>query len=511
MVDDFIGRKHGRKKIEYELPELEPILRETYGIILYQEHVMQIASAVGGFTLAQADILRKAMGKKKPKEMAKQRQAFVEGAVERGTPVSKAKRIFDLMAHFAGYGFNKSHSAAYALISVVTAYLKAHYPVEFMAASLTSEMDSSTRIVILVEECRRMGIEVLPPDVLSSRAEFAVAEDRIRFGLGAVKNVGPGAIVEILEAREAGGPFKNLHDFCKRVDLGKVNRRVIESLVGAGACDQLGGHRAQLMSAVADAFSIGQRAQRERARGQESLFGEAAEAEIEPARLPEVEPWDSRTGMAREKEFLGFYLTDHPLKSIRGEIQALANADSQVLQAMPDGAEARLVGLVSAMKRISDRKGKPMAFVTLEDFAGQAEVLVFADAFEAAGEELQVDEVVAVEGRVSTRENEDHKIVASSVMGFERARKELGGALEIELEAEGAAELTERLDRMLARHPGSGQIIFKVLGEAGDSVRVLAKGRQVDLSGEVLRQVGELVGEERVHLRRREVLPAGMA
>ncbi len=509
MVDDYIACKHGKKKIEYEVKELEPILRETYGTILYQEQVMQIASHLGGFSLAQADILRKAMGKKKPEEMARQREAFVRGAVERGIAQSKASRIFDLMAHFAGYGFNKSHSAAYALISYATAYLKAHYPVEFMAASLTSEMDSTDRIVTLVEECRRMGIAVLPPDVNASRADFTIEDGKIRFGLGAVKNVGDGAIAEFVTARESGGPLINLHDLCRRVDLGKVNRRVLESLVGAGACDHLGGHRAQLMAAIGEAFSIGQRAHRERILGQASLFGQAVEAEIEPDRLPEVEPWDAKTRAAREKEFLGFYLSDHPLRSLRDEIAALGSADTQSVQDMSDGADVRLVGLVAGLKRIADRKGKPMAFVTLEDFSGQVEVIVFSDACEAAGEELAPDAVVLVGGRVSTRENEGAKVVASSVMSIERAKRELVGALEIELEAGVAAELAEVLDTTLARHPGPGQIIFRIRGEAGDSVRVLSKRRQVSLSSDLIREVGELVGGKHVRLRRRELVVSG--
>jgi DNA polymerase-3 subunit alpha len=513
MVDDYIACKHGRKKIEYEVPELEPILRETYGTILYQEQVMQIASLLGGFSLAQADLLRKAMGKKKPEEMAKQRVAFVRGAVERGIPEAKAKRIFDLMAHFAGYGFNKSHSAAYALISVVTAYLKVHYPVEFMAASLTSETDSSDRIVILVEECRRMGIDVMPPDVSASRAAFTVEEGRIRFGLAAVKNVGQGAIAEIETARAAAGPFTSLHDLCRRVDLSRVNRRVLESLVGAGACDGLagqGGHRARLHAALDEAFATGQRAQRDRVTGQSTLFGEAEPGGGMVERLPEVEPWDSRTRIAREKEFLGFYLTDHPLTAVREEMAALSTADTQALSAFSDGAEVRLVGLVSGLKKIVDRKGKPMAFVTLEDFGGECEVLVFADPFAAAGEDLAQDQVVVVEGRVSTRENEAAKVVAVKVMSLERARRELIGALEIELEAERAAEMAVPLDELIARHPGPGQVIFRLLGEGGDAVRVVARGRRVALTVEAVRAVGGLVGDERVRLRRRESMPAGM-
>jgi DNA polymerase III subunit alpha len=513
MVDDYIGRKHGRKKIEYEVKELEPILRETYGTILYQEQVMQIASHLGGFSLAQADLLRKAMGKKKPEEMAKQNAAFVRGAVERKIPEAKAKRIFELMAHFAGYGFNKSHSAAYALISVVTAYLKVHYPVEFMAASLTSEVDSSDRIVILVDECRRMGIEVMPPDVNASRAAFAVEDGRIRFGLAAVKNVGQGAITEIVTARENGPPFASLHDLCRRVDLGRVNRRVLESLIGAGAGDGLAGrdgHRARLQGALDEAFGAGQRAQRDRVTGQSTLFGDMDASAAVDERLPEVEPWDPRIRIAREKEFLGFYLTDHPLSSLRDEMAALSTADTQALAAMPDGSEVRIVGLVSALKKTTDRKGKDMAFVTLEDFGGSCEVLVFADPFAQAGGDLAPDMVLVIEGRVSTRENEEAKVVAEKVMSIERARQDLVGALEIEFEAERAAEMAGRLDELFVQHPGPGQVIFRLLGESGDSVRVVARGRRVALNVETVRAVGGVVGDERVRLRRREALPAGM-
>jgi DNA polymerase-3 subunit alpha len=513
MVDDYIACKHGRKKIEYEVKELEPILRETYGTILYQEQVMQIASHLGGFSLAQADLLRKAMGKKKPEEMAKQRAAFVTGATSRGIPEAKAKRIFELMAHFAGYGFNKSHSAAYALISIVTAYLKVHYPVEFMAASLTSESDSSDRIVILVEECRRMGIEVMPPDVNASRAAFTVESGRIRFGLSAVKNVGQGAIAEIETARTAGGPFASLHDLCRRVDLGRTNRRVLESLIGAGACDGFagqGGHRARFLAGLDEAFAAGQRAQRDRLSGQSTLFGETEPGAFVDERLPEVEAWDPRTRVAREKEFLGFYLTDHPLSTLRDEIAAIGTADTQALAALHDGAEVRIVGLVSGLKKILDRKGKPMAFVTLEDFGGSCEVLVFADPFAAAGEDLATDQVLVIEGKVSTRENEEAKVVAEKVMSLERACQDLVGALEIELEADRAAEMVRPIAELIALHPGPGQVIFRVLGEGGDAVRVVARGSRVALTVDVVRAIGGLVGDERVRLRRRESIPAGM-
>ncbi len=500
MHDDYIARKHGKKRIEYEVPELEPILRETYGTILYQEQVMQIASELGGFSLAQADILRKAMGKKNPEEMARQRQIFVAGAVERQIPAAKAERIFGLMEHFAGYGFNKSHSAAYALISFVTAYLKAHYPIEFMAASLTSEMDSTDRIVILIDECRRLGINVLEPDVNHSHSDFTVEGEAIRFGLGAIKNVGRGVIADLVEARQSGGPFKSLFDLAERVDGGRLNRRVLESLVQSGAADCFGGHRAQLFEVVADALAHGQRRQRDRARGQASLFGEEVDLELVGDALPAVEAWDERTRLAREKELLGFYLSGHPLSEMRDEVEAMSNANTQTLAELGDGKEIRIVGLVSAMRRTHDRRGRAMAFVTLEDFFGTVEVLVFADAFEVAGDDLDVDQVVAVEGRLSTRENDSAKIVAEAVMGMARARQEWGGALEIELDKTEVAELLKPIESVLAGYPGAGQVVFRILDADGNAVSIAAEKLKVGISGELIRGVGQVVGTERVRL-----------
>src|SRR5947209_14710204 len=273
MIPDFIDRKHGRKPITYDLPELQELLEETYGVILYQEQVMQISNKLAGYSLGEADILRRAMGKKSADEMAKQRERFITGAAQRGYPAKKIAKIFDLMEQFAGYGFHKSHSAAYAYLAYVKAYPKAHYAVEFMSALLTSESGNTDKIVKYINECREIGIRVLPPDVNKSDLNFTPSDDAIRFGLGAVKNVGQGAVEAIVAAREEGGPFTSIYDFCDRVNLGNVNRRVLESLIKAGALDGTGANRAQLTEALDRALESGARASRDRAMGQHGLFG----------------------------------------------------------------------------------------------------------------------------------------------------------------------------------------------------------------------------------------------
>jgi DNA polymerase-3 subunit alpha len=317
MVDDFIERKHGRKVTTYDLPELEPILKDTYGVIVYQEQVMQIARTLAGYSLGGADLLRRAMGKKDAAEMDRQRGTFLEGATANGFDLDKAGTIFDLMAKFAEYGFNKSHSAAYALIAYQTAYLKAHYQVEFMAALLTGDMGNSDRVIKDISDCRQIGIQILPPDVNLSGRSFSVTEKAIRFGLGAVKNVGEGAIEAIIEA-QVGGPFTGLYNFCERVDLRRVNKRVVEALIKCGAFDSTKESRAAMIAGMETAIELGQSIQREQQSAQVSLFGSA---EIVRGtgngggKLPNVPGWTARDLLAYEKESLGFYVTGHPLSA----------------------------------------------------------------------------------------------------------------------------------------------------------------------------------------------------
>jgi len=357
MVDDFIARKHGKKKVSYDLPQLEPILKDTYGVIVYQEQVMQIARTLGGYSLGGADLLRRAMGKKDPAAMAKEKDKFLAGAKEQGVDLKKAEAIFDLMAKFAEYGFNKSHSAAYALVSYQTAFLKAHYPVEFMAALLSEDMDNTDKVLKNISDCKEMGIEVLPPDINASEQSFKVLEHSIRFGLGAIKGVGGGAVESILEARQEG-PFCDLYDFCERVDLRRVNKRVMEALIKCGAFDSLHKWRAPVMVALDDAVTTGQKFQEERDSAQVSLFGDlpAVTKNGNGRRMPEIDEWHDKEKLGFEKEALGFFITGHPLGRYEADMKSRCSCDAAGLADMPDKSEVRVCGIVSSLKEITTKK-----------------------------------------------------------------------------------------------------------------------------------------------------------
>ncbi len=437
MLDDFIERKHGRKAVAYDLPELRPILEETYGVILYQEQVMQISSRLAGYSLGEADILRRAMGKKKAEEMAAQRERFIRGALERNFPQRKIEKIFDLMEQFAGYGFNKSHSAAYAFLAFVTAYLKAHYPVDFMAALLTSETGNPAKIAKYINECRDMNITVLPPDVNSSDWSFTpVADllgDAIRFGLGAVKNLGPAAVEGIRAAREPLGRFRSIYEFCDTVDLASINRRMIESLIRAGAMDSLEGNRAQQMAVVEGAMEAGQRAQRARESGQEGLFGEAfiAEHGQEEKPLPPVPDWALREKLLGEKEMLGFYVTGHPLDQYEDKVRELASHSSGNLEGLEKGVEVALCGVITGVQRKRNREGKPWASMVLEDRNGAVEALLFTTNFERLSTMLAEDQAVLVRGLVLPEENAPPKISVQDIVPLEVARVPLPSLISI--------------------------------------------------------------------------------
>ncbi len=525
MVKDFIDCKLGKKKIRYLHSMLEPILKDTHGVILYQEQVLEIAHRMAGFSLAQADILRRAMGKKMPEEMDAQRKAFLEGSRKNGISEKVAERVFDLMASFAGYGFNKSHSAAYAMVSYRTAYLKVHHPREFMAASLTSEMGVTERVGILIEECRRMGIKILPPDVCASDEEFTVAEEGIRFGLGAVRNVGSGAIRSIVEARKAG-PFNSIYDLVSRVDQRVVNKRVVESLVCAGACDCLPGHRAQHLSALNTAFGAGQRKQRERDRAQASFFDTQA-GEPSGEELPEVSLWPRSIQLAREKEMLGFYLTDHPLAPVRDKIGKLTTCEIAKVRELPERTAVTLVGVVSSCKVIMSKNNRSMAFVGLEDFSGSVECVVFSDLYESARNQLCVDSILLVRGKKSSKED-SVKVIAHEVEEF-RDPGEHGQApapealapaeeaaqdspvvsangvgiagkpvahlprLEVEL-CSRTQDLAERVKSVLSRYPGLSEVVIAVPDAVNGLVRVRPRSMRVSVDQLLVDALKELVG-----------------
>jgi len=454
MIDDVIRRRHGQTKVTYEHPLLEPILSGTYGVMVYQEQVMQIASALAGFTMGEADILRKAMGKKKADVMATQMDQFLKGCAARGVPERKAKKIWDHMEQFAGYGFNKSHSAAYAWLAYQTAYLKANYPAYFMAALLTSERANTEKMVVYIGECREMGIRVLPPDVNQSdiyfsvtggyipgthpppasppppaaRAEVnsALASDSpnvIRFGLAAIKNVGEGAVEAILRARK-DGPFVSLFDLCERVDLRAVNRRVVESFIKSGSLDSLDPRRAALFAALDRAMEAGQKDQRDREQGQSSLFGRMDDGPAPAAteRIRDVPDWGEGERLAFEKESLGFFITGHPLERFRSELAQWATATTGRLLEMADGREVSLGGIITGLRPIKTRKGDRMASFVLEDLEGGVEALVFPETYKKVGERLADDQVVLVKGKAEVLDEGKARLLVSEVLPLDQAK-----------------------------------------------------------------------------------------
>jgi len=502
MVDMFVDCKQGRQEIRYEHKSLEPILKSTYGMMVYQEQVMQIASVMGGFSLGDADLLRRAMGKKKHEAMAAQQVRFVEGALERGYSRETAEKVYEQMSHFAGYGFNKSHSAAYALISYRTAYLKAHYPAEFLAATMTSEMDSSDRVMVLVEECRRMKIPVLPPDVNRSRPAFTVTDEGIQFGLGAVKNAGLGAVEELVAERNRGGPFKNLFDLCRRVSHAALNRRVLESLVVAGALDSLDASRARQHAAVPMALDAGARHQEDAARGQTSLFGSDGPGEIGEPTLPEVPEWPRNQLLKNEKEILGFYLTDHPLSAYRDEVAAVATGDTAHLKGLGDGAAVALLAVISGIVKKIDKKGRPMAFVIVEDFAGTLECVLFSKVYETVHEVLEEDRVVLVRGKLDRRDPESAaKLMVEEIVDFEANRANLGHTLSLRVPLarfdEGGLEV---LKKTLERYPGRGDVILHLELRTGRRVRVRVTSDRVGVHPDLLAELRSLLGADAVRL-----------
>jgi DNA polymerase-3 subunit alpha len=457
MVDDFIDRKHGRKAIRYELPQLEGILRETYGVIVYQEQVMQIANLLANYSLGEADILRRAMGKKKADEMAKQHERFVSGAVKNSIPKRKAEQIFELMAKFAEYGFNKSHSAAYAMVSYQTAYLKFHHPTEYMAALLTAEKDNTDKVLVYMNDCRARDIKVLPPDVNESVRDFSVVGgETIRFGLAAVKNVGEGAIESIVEARGEGGPFRSLFDFCERVETRRVNKRVIESLIKCGAFDFTGAARAALLAALDRAMEMAASSQRDRQVGQSRLFdtispGEHGYAEPE---LPDVSEWGERQLLAYEKESLGFYITGHPLAQYEEMLAQYANFDTASISEAKDNQEVKLGGVVSKLREITTRKGDRMCFATVEDLKGSVEVVVFSDVYAESMQLIKGDRPVFVQGAADA-DGENVKIIARRIIPVDDAPKELTKSIHFFLSQ---TEITQnhlaQLKNVISRYTG---------------------------------------------------------
>ncbi|MBO0504221.1 DNA polymerase III subunit alpha [Aeromonas veronii] len=442
MVDNFIDRKHGNEAISYpdekwQHESLKPILEPTYGIILYQEQVMQIAQTLAGYTLGGADMLRRAMGKKKPEEMAKQRAGFEEGAVKNGVDGELAMKIFDLVEKFAGYGFNKSHSAAYALVSYQTLWLKTHFPAEFMAAVMTADMDNTDKIVTLVDECQRMGLTVIPPDVNTGRYRFSVNEDgHIVYGIGAVKGVGEGPIDAILDARDRDGPFRDLFDFCNRVDIKKLNKRVMEKLILSGAMDRLGPHRAALMATLEEAMRAAEQHAKAQAVGQVDMFGVLTE-EIDDVKkaFANVPHWPDKVWLEGERETLGLYLTGHPINQYSSELRRYTSGRLCDLHPTSRDTVTTAAGLVIAARSMVTKRGNKMGIFTLDDRSGRLDVTLFSEALEKYEELMQKDRILVVSGQVSFDDfSGGLKMSARELLDINDARERFARAIRISLD-----------------------------------------------------------------------------
>lgn len=422
MVDDFVKRKQGKKKIKYDHPKLEDILKETYGVIVYQEQVMKIANVMAGFSLGEADLLRRAMGKKNVDEMAAQKTLFIERAVSLKVSPAKAEKIFDLMEYFAGYGFNKSHSAAYALITFQTAYLKQHYPAPFMAALLSCEMGNSDKVVNYITECRRMGIEILPPDVNESEKGFTIVPGGIRFGLAAIKNVGGGAVDAILEVREESGHFSSLFDFCRKIDLRRTNKRVIEALIKCGAFDTTQAKRSVLTEVMEQAMHLALLHKKEVDSGQLSIFGGGTSSKPVDPPLPDIKEWDDREIAKLEKEAIGFYITTHPLTPFEDLMKKRSVTRSDALSAVTDDREIRICGMVIQKRVATTKRGDKMAYLRIEDLVGSVEVIVFPELFRASAALLDQDVPLLINGTLDQGDR-GIKLKATVILPLEKKTK----------------------------------------------------------------------------------------
>ena len=506
MIDDFIERKQGRRKIEYELPELKEILEETLGVFVYQEQVMQAANKLAGYSLGEADLLRRAMGKKKPEEMAAQRERFVEGAAQRKFPSKKIEKIFDLMAQFAGYGFNKSHSAAYALLAYHTAYLKTHYPIEFMAALLTSVTGSTDDVVKYINECREMGIAVEAPDINVSDANFTPHGEAIRFGLAAVKNVGGNAIESIVAARKKLGHFKSIYEFCENVDLRLLNKRVLESLIKSGAMDSLG-RRAQLMTVLDRAMERAQKAQRDAESGQHGLFGvfQTEESEANNDKLPNIPDWEEQARLAAEKEILGFFISGHPLEKYKDKLE-----DLQALSVLEIGAMTKstgkdetiaTAGIMANLRVLKSKRGDFYAQATLEDMSGTIDMIVFPEAYKRLQDKVKLEVPVLVRAGVRIEEGANPKITAAEIMPLEDAKVPLPRAIRIRVPLETAGEATiDNLHTLFKESTGEARVLFDVERAEDFMVVMEAEGYNVLPDRSFISRVEQLCGRGSVRV-----------
>ena len=488
MVPEFISRKQGKTKIVYEIPELKEILKETYGVIVYQEQVMQIAGAIGNYTMAEADILRKVMSKKKTSEMEKEKPKFLEGAKKTKIPEKKAKKIWEQMETFAEYGFNKSHSTAYAMISYQTAFLKANFPVEFMAALLTSEKDNRDKIIKYINSCKDMGINVLPPDINESHRDFSVSGEHIRFGLAAVKNVGVGAIDSIISVRQNEDRFTTFADFCNRVDLKKINKRMIESLIKCGSFDSLDYNRRQLIEYYEGIVDAAQRRHKERSSGQASFFDHLESeqnSDFDPVKdclIPDIPEWDHRELLAHEKETLGFYITGHPLHKFTDKLSLITNVDSSSINDKMDRDIVIFGGIVSNIREVTTKKKDVMAYITIEDLKGSVTVIFFADIYKKVFGLLHSEEPVLIKGIIDAGD-EGVKVIASELSALASSREQPYDVVHFMIDVtKSSSEDIESLNKLLINHKGKCDGFIHILNGKSEVIVYLGKDSRLELT-----------------------------
>lgn len=500
MVDDFINRKHGRAKVLYPHPKLEPILRPTYGVILYQEQVMQIAQVLAGYSLGSADILRRAMGKKKPEEMARQREIFCKGATEQGVAIDVATHIFDLMEKFAGYGFNKSHSASYALIAYQTAWLKAHYPAAYMAAVLSSDMDHTDKVVHFIDECSSLGIKIAAPDINHSEYTFKVSDEKnLRYGLGAIKGVGQTAIESIVKIRNENGLFKNLFDFCERMDSRKLNRRTMEALIKAGAFDKIGPHRASLLASLDKALQHAEQSIRDSTLGQHDLLGAMS---THTNTIPHIEApeWSEHDRLLGEKETLGLYLTGHP---IHRYLKELSHFTTNRISELQPGQNKLLsvAGIITQIRIIQTKRGDRMAVFTLDDSSGQIDVLCFSENYNKYREMLIKDKLIIVEGEVSIDEySGGNRMLSREISSIDQARERFAKYIQINLSAEASeniAYLAETLKKFLG---GKCPVVIDYNRNDAKANLVLGESWRIKPTETLLQNLREILTEQSVEV-----------
>ena len=502
MIDNFIARRHGKVKIQYEAPNLEEVLKETYGVIVYQEQVMQIASKLASFSLAEADLLRRAMGKKKKKVMLAQKKKFLDGCKKGSIGPRKAARIFELMEQFAGYGFNKSHSTAYALLAYQTAYLKAHYPVQFIAAMLTSEMSNTDKLVKLLSESKEMGIQVLPPDINASQLHFRASGTQIKFGLAAIRNVGESAIRAILSCREKLGRFQGFREFCEKVDLRAVNKRVLEALVKAGTFDSLGYHRKSLLEALDQVIEEAQKRQKDRQCGQKGLFSLAELTSQVGENIPDTGEWPDRQKWDYEKEALGCYVTGHPLQKYRDELKKFSQFSTSDLCEEISGKEITIGGMITALRQLHTRKGDLMAVFRLEDLVGRLEVVVWPNTYERNRAVLSSDAPVLARGRCEVDGQGQARLLCSQLIPLDSLWNGYVRSARIHVPVPTLdPDKVVRLRSLLDRYPGNCSLEFELFRQEEYCMRLIPQDNlSVNPVPTFVEEVEKLFGENSVTL-----------